>query len=135
MEETTNESVKEVKSMLRNASTPAPNSGVKLADFTGCLVIITPTSVGVEKTSLGEREVTRVDLDVLDGEQQGSYANVFVFGKVLRQQLTVGEQVVGRLGHGTASAGRSAPWVLLPATAAELKVAEDFLVTGWPSPF
>lgn len=68
-----------------------------------------------------------VVLDADDGVQEWQDARVYQ--TVLRRQLagSTGDYVLGRLGQGTASGGRSAPWILTDPTDADEKLARQYL--------
>lgn len=71
----------------------------------------------------------RVNVDVLDGAQQGMHRDdALIFSKVLQGQLrpSIGRKVLGRLSKGTPKPGSSAPWVLDAATDADMQQAVDW---------
>ena len=115
-------------------SPPSMNeSGPKVADLAGQLLIITPTEykTGI-KTIHGDAEAVEVSLVNLDTNK--SYESVLFFNVALRSALKskIGQKVLARIGQGTAKPGKSAPWILLDATtdAAALAKANAFLATA-----
>ena len=112
-------------------SPPSMNeSGPKVADLAGQLLIITPTDykVGI-KTVHGDAEAVEVSLVNLDTNK--TYDSVLFFNVALRSALKqkIGQKVLARIGQGTAKPGKSAPWILLDATtdAAALAKANAYL--------
>lgn len=115
-------------------SPPSMNeSGPKVADLAGQLLIITPTEykTGI-KTIHGDAEAVEVSLVNLDTNK--SYESVLFFNVALRSALKskIGQKVLARIGQGTAKPGKSAPWILLDATtdAAALAKANAYLTTA-----
>lgn len=112
-------------------SPPSMNeSGPKVADLAGQLLIITPTDykTGI-KTIHGDAEAVEVSLVNLDTNK--TYDSVLFFNVALRNSLKqkIGQKVLARIGQGTAKPGKSAPWILLDATtdAAALAKANAYL--------
>lgn len=112
-------------------SPPSMNeSGPKVADLAGQLLIITPTEykTGI-KTIHGDAEAVEVSLVNLDTDK--AYESVLFFNVALRSALKskIGQKVLARIGQGTAKPGKSAPWILLDATtdAAALAKANAYL--------
>jgi hypothetical protein len=105
-------------------------SGPKVADLAGQLLIITPTDykTGI-KTIHGDAEAVEVSLVNLDTNK--TYESVLFFNVALRSSLKqkIGQKVLARIGQGTAKPGKSAPWILLDATtdAAALAKANAYL--------
>ena len=115
-------------------SPPSMNeSGPKVADLAGQLLIITPTDykTGI-KTIHGDAEAVEVSLVNLDTNK--TYDSVLFFNVALRSALKqkIGQKVLARIGQGTAKPGKSAPWILLDATtdAAALAKANAYLATA-----
>jgi len=120
--------------MRMTFSPPSMNeSGPKVADLAGQLLIITPTEykTGI-KTIHGDAEAVEVSLVNLDTNK--SYESVLFFNVALRSALKskIGQKVLARIGQGTAKPGKSAPWILLDATtdAAALAKANAYLATA-----
>ena len=118
-------------------SPPSMNeSGPKVADLAGQLLIITPTDykVGI-KTIHGDAEAVEVSLVNLDTNK--TYDSVLFFNVALRSALKqkIGQKVLARIGQGTAKPGKSAPWILLDATtdAAALAKANAYLGASAPA--
>ena len=99
-------------------SAPSMNeSGPKVADLAGQLLIITPTDYKTSiKTIHGDAEAVEVSLVNLDTNK--TYDGVLFFNVALRNSLKqkIGQKVLARIGQGTAKPGKSAPWILLDAT-------------------
>jgi len=119
-------------------SPPSMNeSGPKVADLAGQLLIITPTEykTGI-KTIHGDAEAVEVSLVNLDTNK--TYDSVLFFNVALRNSLKqkIGQKVLARIGQGTAKPGKSAPWILLDATtdAAALAKANAYLGASAPAP-
>ena len=119
-------------------SPPSINeSGPKVADLAGQLLIITPTEykTGI-KTIHGDAEAVEVSLVNLDTNK--TYDSVLFFNVALRSALKqkIGQKVLARIGQGTAKPGKSAPWILLDATtdAAALAKANAYLGASAPAP-
>jgi hypothetical protein len=115
-------------------SPPSMNeSGPKVADLAGQLLIITPTEykTGI-KTIHGDAEAVEVSLVNLDTNK--TYESVLFFNVALRNSLKqkIGQKVLARIGQGTAKPGKSAPWILLDATTdpAALAKANTYLGTA-----
>jgi len=119
-------------------SPPSVNeSGPKVADLAGQLLIITPTEykTGI-KTIHGDAEAVEVSLVNLDTNK--TYDSVLFFNVALRNSLKqkIGQKVLARIGQGTAKPGKSAPWILLDATTdpAALAKANAYLGASAPAP-
>ena len=119
-------------------SPPSMNeSGPKVADLAGQLLIITPTDykTGI-KTIHGDAEAVEVSLVNLDTNK--TYDSVLFFNVALRSALKqkIGQKVLARIGQGTAKPGKSAPWILLDATTdqAALAKANAYLGASAPAP-
>lgn len=118
---------------------PGTSSGINLAEMEGRLLLIKPVRVehGV-KTSLGDRDATVADIHVLDGDDQESYSEVFVWPRVLQGQLRAnvgtGRYTLGRLGKGTPKPGQNAPWKLAEATDKDKTKARAFLAKAPAAP-
>jgi hypothetical protein len=112
---------------------PASASALDLTELNGRLLLIEPLRVetGV-KTTLGEKDVTVVNLHELDGPSSGEvHEEAFVWPRVLQAQLRpkvgTGRYVLGRLGQGIAKPGQNAPWKLADATDADKELARKYL--------
>jgi hypothetical protein len=112
---------------------PASAAALDLTELNGRLLLIEPLRVetGV-KTTLGDRDVTVVNLHELDGPDAGEvHDEAFVWPRVLQIQLRPkvgsGRYVLGRLGQGVAKPGQNAPWKLFDATDADKEAADTYL--------
>ena len=117
-------------------SPPSMNeSGPKVADLAGQLLIITPTDykVGI-KTIHGDAEAVEVSLINLDTNK--TYDSVLFFNVALRSALKqkIGQKVLARIGQGTAKPGKSAPWILLDATTDQAALAKANAYLGGSAP-
>lgn len=105
-------------------------SRLDLDELDGALLMIRPRSEQNVQTRYGVRQAVVCDIMVADGRMAGTaYPDAYIFPKVLCGQLrdSMGEVVLGRLGHGKAKTGQSAPWVLYPASAADHETAQAAL--------
>ena len=119
-------------------SSPATaGESVKPADLQGHLLIIKPVEykTGIQ-TSLGEAEAIEVDLVDLDTNTE--HTSVLFFNVALRASLKpqIGKSVLARIGQGVAKPGKSAPWILIDATADADAVAKAtaYLAGGISAP-
>jgi hypothetical protein len=119
----------------------APSNGVKITDYDGQLLLITPTGheQGIS-TAYGPADAVDCTVVVLDGADAGqSFDGVRIFQKALQGQLRpkvgTGRMVLGRLGKGTAKPGQSAPWLLAEPTEADKQTARDHLAKQPAAPF
>jgi len=117
----------------------APATGVKVTDFSGSLLLLTPVEyVESMNTAMGATDVVVCDVVVLDGDHAGEeHPAAMIFPKILKSQLKgkvgTGRQVLGRLGRGVAKPGQSAPWTLATPTEADKDLARAHLArTGTP---
>lgn len=118
---------------MRAPHTPTSGDRLDLNGVNGSLLHITVGEVkrGIQ-TSMGTSDAVSCDVAVLDGTHKGStFEDVLLFPKVLVGQLSpaAGSDdpvVVGRLGKGDAKPGKSAPWVLLNPTDADLETAAKY---------
>lgn len=105
----------------------AASGGIDWASLNGALLIIQPTEVVHDiNTSFGPSDAVRANVIVVDGPQANEvYEDTLVFPKILKSQLSsrVGENVLGRLGQGTAKPGQSPPWTLNPGTSQDEQAA------------
>jgi hypothetical protein len=118
-----------------------PSSGdmFKAADHLGKLLLIEVHEKTTVNTSMGESEVVRGDVTVLDAEGGPHvFSNTLIFGRALVGTLSAavgGMPVLGRLGQGQAKTGQSAPWVLNPFNDTEAKVAAAYVEARAKSAF
>lgn len=122
----------------------APSSssgGVKITDFDGQLLLITPTAHETNiPTAYGPADAVTANIAVLDGNGAGQeHTGVRIFQKALQGQLRpkvgTGRMVLGRLGRGTAKPGQSAPWLLADPTEQDKQVARDYINRSGNAPF
>lgn len=121
-------------------SGPASASGVKVTEFEGRLLLLTPTSYeeGID-TSYGEKDAVKTNLVVIDEDSPADseeHEGILLFqGRLIGQTKPfVGKGLVlGRLGKGEAKKGQSAPWMLLDPSEDEKKVGRAYLASKAPS--
>lgn len=120
----------------------APASGgVKITEFDGQLLLITPTAHETDiPTAYGPADAVTANIAVLDGNGAGQeHTGVRIFQKALQGQLRpkvgTGRMVLGRLGRGTAKPGQSAPWLLSDPTESDKQIARDYLARKSNPPF
>ena len=107
--------------------------GVKITEFEGRLLLLTPTEYKTEvPTSFGEKDCVVADIVVLDGDNAPEQLdNVYMFqGKLIgATKSAVGKgMILGRLGKEKATkSGYSDAWILNDATDDEKQVARDYL--------
>jgi len=115
---------------MKAPSTPASGEKLDLNTLNGALLLITVHELVKDiETSFGKSNAVRVDVAVLDGDHKGStFDDTLIFPRLLQSQLSqdIGDSVLGRLGKGEAKPGKSAPWLLLAPTAADLKTGEKY---------
>jgi hypothetical protein len=118
---------------------PASGSGVKVTEFEGRLLLITPT--GYEEgisTDFGEKDAVRANIVVIDEKAPGEserHDDVLMFqGRLIgATKKFVGKgMVVGRLEKGEAKKGQSAPWQLATASDDEKTLARTYLASTSP---
>jgi hypothetical protein len=118
-------------------SAPSQQSeSVKVADLNGQLLIIEPIEykVGIE-TVHGPSDAIEVNIVNLDNNN-AIHNNVLFFNVALKNALKtkIGQKVLARIGQGTAKPGKSAPWILLDATADATAVAKaNAYIAGAPA--
>lgn len=105
--------------------TPSEGGSVKVADLAGQLLIIEPIEYKTEiQTVHGATDAVAVNIVNLDANNS-RHDNVLFFNVALKNALRnkVGQKVLARIGQGTAKPGKSAPWILLDATANPADIA------------
>ena len=107
-------------------SAPSNNTeSVKVADLNGHLLILEPTEykTGIQ-TVHGEADAIEVRIVDLDTNQ--THESVLFFNVALKNSLKtkIGQKVLARIGQGVAKPGKSAPWILVDATADAAAVAK-----------
>ena len=108
-------------------SSPSSTSeGIKVADLANHLLIIEPVEykTGID-TVHGKAEAVEVNVVDLDNGN-AKHDNLLWFNVALRNALKtkIGHKVLARIGQGSAKPGKSAPWILLDATADASAVAK-----------
>lgn len=119
-------------------SSPSSTSeGIKVADLANHLLIIEPVEykTGID-TVHGKAEAVEVNVVDLDNGN-AKHENLLWFNVALRNALKtkIGHKVLARIGQGSAKPGKSAPWILLDATADASAVAKaNAYLTSAPAP-
>jgi hypothetical protein len=121
-------------------SGPASASGVKVTEFEGRLLLVTPTNYeeGIE-TQYGAKDAVRASVVVIDEEDPAKsekHDDVLMFqGRLIGQTKPfVGKGLVlGRLGKGEAKKGQSAPWMLEDPTDDDKVKGRAYLASVAPS--
>jgi hypothetical protein len=118
---------------------PASAAGVKVTEFEGRLLLITPKSHEESiQTDFGEKDAVKCTLAVLDekdASKSESYDDVLLFQARLIGQTkpAIGKRLVlGRLGKGEAKKGQSAPWQLEDPSEDDKVVARKYLSFNQP---
>ena len=118
---------------------PAAGSGVKITEFEGRLLLITPTGYEEEiDTVHGKKDAVRANVVVIDEKAPGEserHDDVLIFqGNLIgATKRFVGKgMVVGRLGQGEAKPGKKAPWILTTASDEEKTLARTYLASTAP---
>ncbi len=113
---------------IKRPADPSGGEFWKPADHSGRLHLFLAGGASVdEKEQEYVAATTIVVLDADDGVQEWTDARVYQ--TVLRRQLagSTGDYVLGRLGQGTATPGKSAPWILTDPTDVDEKLARQYL--------
>lgn len=101
------------------------NENVKVADLANHLLIITPVEykTGIQ-TVHGSAEA--VEVNVVDLDTNKEHTSLLWFNVALRNSLKtkIGQKVLARIGQGSAKPGKSAPWILVDATADASAIAK-----------
>jgi hypothetical protein len=99
----------------------APSSStesVKVADLNGHLLIIEPLEY---KTGIPtvHGDADAIEVNIVDLDTNATHNSVLFFNVALKNALKskIGQKVLARIGQGVAKPGKSAPWILLDATA------------------
>jgi hypothetical protein len=111
--------------------------GVKITDYEGKLLLITPTEYKTEvPTSFGEKDCVVANVAVLDGDDVEELDDVYIFqGRLIGQtKAKVGKgMVLGRLGKkAPEKAGHSPAWTLEDPTEDDKVAARAYLKTKEP---
>lgn len=118
---------------------PPPSSGITWEDLEKRLLIIEPLELKEGLTTVhsktpGDTTAVRSNVYARTSKTEWTeFEDTYVFPKVLQSQIrkAIGRVVVGRLVKDQArkQQGKNAPWVLADPTPADIKVAQEYLVS------
>lgn len=115
----------------------APGAGIDFNDHLGALILFEVHGIETGISTMhGIADAVRVDAIVIEGPGAGDeYNDALLFQKVLGSQLrrSIGRKVLGRLTQGVAKPGKSAPWQLAEASAADIAKAEAWAASIAPT--
>jgi hypothetical protein len=107
------------------ASPAAASTGPKPADLQGQLLIFKPIEYrsGIETVN-GPADAISCDVTNLDTNQE--YSDVLFFNIAIRNALRplIGQRVLGRIQQGVAKPGKTAPWIIVDASADQAAIAK-----------
>lgn len=107
------------------ASPAAASAGPKPADLQGQLLIFKPIEYrsGIETVN-GPADAISCDIINLDTNQE--YSDVLFFNIAIRNALRplIGQRVLGRIQQGVAKPGKTAPWIIVDASADQAAIAK-----------
>jgi hypothetical protein len=107
------------------ASPAAASSGPKPADLQGQLVIFKPIEYrsGIETVN-GPADAISCDIINLDTNEE--HSDVLFFNIAIRNALRplIGQRVLGRIQQGVAKPGKTAPWIIVDASADAAAIAK-----------
>ncbi len=107
------------------ASPAAASTGPKPADLQGQLLIFKPIEYrsGIETVN-GPADAISCDITNLDTNQE--YSDVLFFNIAIRNALRplIGQRVLGRIQQGVAKPGKTAPWIIVDASADQAAIAQ-----------
>lgn len=114
--------------------------GLDLEALKGSLLLFTPRALENISTSFGPKDAVRGDVVPVDGPAKGEQlTDVLVFPSVLvsqlREAVSSGRMVLGRLSRGTAKPGRQAPWRLDDPTEQDKTAGRAWLAANAPAPY
>lgn len=98
-------------------SAPVVNEGVKVADFNGHLLIVSPIEFKANiQTVNGPADA--IEVNVVDLDTNEEHISLLWFNVALKNALKplIGQKVLGRIGQGVAKPGKNPPWLLNDAT-------------------
>jgi hypothetical protein len=98
-------------------SAPVANEGVKVADFNGHLLIVSPIEFKANiQTVNGPADA--IEVNVVDLDTNEEHISLLWFNVALKNALKplIGQKVLGRIGQGVAKPGKNPPWLLNDAT-------------------
>ncbi len=107
------------------ASPAAASAGPKPADLQGQLLIFKPIEYrsGIETVN-GPADAISCDVINLDTNQE--HSDVLFFNIAIRNALRplIGQRVLGRIQQGVAKPGKTAPWIIVDASADQAAIAK-----------
>jgi hypothetical protein len=113
------------------ASPAAASAGPKPADLQGQLLIFKPIEYrsGIETVN-GPADAISCDVTNLDTNQE--YSDVLFFNIAIRNALRplIGQRVLGRIQQGVAKPGKTAPWIIVDASADQAAIAKAAAYKG-----
>ena len=111
--------------------TPGHADKIEWSDVNGNLLLFTVHSIERQITTVhGISDAVKCQVVILDGDTAGNVLNdILVFPRVLQSQLSgrIGKMVLGRLGQGTKTPGKDAPWQLADPTDKDREVGKAWL--------
>ena len=107
------------------ASPAAASAGPKPADLQGQLLIFKPIEYrqGIETVN-GPADAISCDVTNLDTNEE--HSDVLFFNIAIRNALRplIGQRVLGRISQGVAKPGKTAPWIIVDASADPAAIAK-----------
>jgi len=118
-------------------SAPVVNEGVKVADFNGHLLIVSPIEFKANiQTVNGPADA--IEVNVVDLDTNEEHLSLLWFNVALKNALKplIGQKVLGRIGQGVAKPGKNPPWLLNDATgdADAVAKANAYIANGLAAP-
>ena len=118
-------------------SAPVANEGVKVADFNGHLLIVSPIEFKANiQTVNGPADA--IEVNVVDLDTNEEHISLLWFNVALKNALKplIGQKVLGRIGQGVAKPGKNPPWLLNDATgdADAVAKANAYIANGIAAP-
>ena len=118
-------------------SAPVVNEGVKVADFNGHLLIVSPIEFKANiQTVNGPADA--IEVNVVDLDTNEEHLSLLWFNVALKNALKplIGQKVLGRIGQGVAKPGKNPPWLLNDATgdADAVAKANAYIASGIAAP-
>ncbi len=107
-------------------SAPSNNTeSVKVADLNGHLLILEPIEYKTGITTV-HGDADAIEVRIVDLDTNQTHESVLFFNVALKNALKtkIGQKVLARIGQGVAKPGKSAPWILVDATADASAVAK-----------
>jgi hypothetical protein len=107
------------------ASPAAASTGPKPADLQGQLLIFKPIEYrsGIETVN-GPADA--ISCDVINLDNNSEHSDVLFFNIAIRNALRplIGQRVLGRIQQGVAKPGKTAPWIIVDASADQAAIAK-----------